>query len=216
MHNLILLPIKVNDTLLYFHRPFQWDSTAEAGFKVSNENRPWIQVHPDYINNNLALQKAAEKSHYKFYQQLVEFRKQNAFVHGSFNSHAFNDNVIGFKRSYGTDNYAILINFGEASQIINVNDLTTDFATESEVVLVSSTSTLTVGQMIQTATFELKAFDAIILKGINMEPEVTEPNLTTVPEEVSSIIPETTTDGSKALSGGIFLLIAMVLIQLMK
>ena len=161
----------------------------------------------------MALQLAAESSHYKFYQKLVQFRQQDAFVHGSFRAHAFNDNVLGFQRTYGAENFVILINFGVSSQTVNLNDMIVNFGTESEVLLVAPISTLTVGQKIPTASFVLNGYDAVILKDPNFVPEVTEPPPQTSSNETpTSIVPETTTNGSSALISETFLLIASIIL----
>ena len=160
---------------------------------------------------------AATKSHYKFYQQLIQFRQQDAFVHGSFQAHAFSNNVLGFKRTYGTENFAVLINFGATAQTVNINNMMIDFGTETEVVFIASISTLTVGQKLPTASFVLNGYDAVILKDPIVVPQVTEPPPQTSSNDTpTSIVPETTTNGSTILSSGIFLLIAMAIMQLMK
>ena len=88
---------------------------------------------------------AATKSHYKFYQQLIKFRQQDAFVHGDFQSRALNSRVIGFKRSYGDEKFAILINFGGETETVDVNELYVNFDEECEVILAASTSKMDIG-----------------------------------------------------------------------
>lgn len=87
----------------------------------------------------------AAKSHYKFYKQLIEFRKKDAFVHGEFISRALNDRVLGFQRFYNDEKFAILINFGGQTETIDVNELYVDFHEECEVVLAASTSKMEIG-----------------------------------------------------------------------
>jgi len=125
--------------------PFQWDATAYAGFTEATSDAPWIQVHPDYATNNLALQVAAEKSFYKYYVQLSQLRNEEIFASGAFESRAFNDEVFGYRR-YLVDGstYVILMNFGTEDQTVNVNELNVNFPLV-QVVLAGSRSSYNEG-----------------------------------------------------------------------
>lgn len=125
--------------------PFQWDGTAYAGFKEAMGSEPWIQVNPNYPTLNLALQKAAPKSFYKFYQQLAELRKNEVFVNGMYESRAFSQEVFGYKRTLDDTSYVVLINFADTTTSIDVNDLNVGFPQQSEVVLAGSQSSYNVG-----------------------------------------------------------------------
>lgn len=126
--------------------PFQWDSSAYAGFKEANGAEPWIQVHPNYPTLNLALQQTAPKSYYKFYQQLAALRKLDTFVYGKLSTMALNDDVFGLVRSLeGDETYVILINFSDKESTIDVNQLGVNFKDESEIVLAGSNSQYNAG-----------------------------------------------------------------------
>ena len=125
--------------------PFQWDGTAYAGFKEAVGAQPWIQVHPNYQTLNLALQQAAPKSFYKFYQQLAELRTSDVFVNGIFESQAFNLNVFGYKRTLGDTSIVVLINFADTTNTVDINELNVRFPTRSEIVLAGSRSSYEVG-----------------------------------------------------------------------
>ena len=120
--------------------PFQWDGTDYAGFKEATGEKPWIQVHPDYKTNNLALQKAAPKSFYKFYKQLSDLRKNTVLMSGDFKSMALNKDVFAYTRSFAEVTLVVLINFGEVDYPLNINDLEVNFPAETEVVLAGSMS----------------------------------------------------------------------------
>lgn len=75
--------------------PFQWDDTQWAGF---SQARPWLPVNSNYKELNLALQKKAARSTFKFYKQLMELRKENTFVHGSFRSKVLANKVFAYVR----------------------------------------------------------------------------------------------------------------------
>lgn len=115
--------------------PFQWDATANAGFSATT-GKTWLPVNPNYETLNLALQKAAPKSFFKFYQKLAELRKHEAFVNGDFRTYAFDENVFAFRRSFGNDVFYGLINFGNASETVDLMQFG-DFAPENSVVEVA-------------------------------------------------------------------------------
>lgn len=125
--------------------PFQWDDTDFAGFKALTGEQPWIQVNPNYKELNLAEQKTANKSFYKFYQKLAEVRKDEVFVNGSFSSLSFNDDVFAYKRTVESKSYVVLINFSNKNHTINVNDLEVSFPGQSEVVIAGSRSSYEAG-----------------------------------------------------------------------
>lgn len=125
--------------------PFQWDSSAYAGFKEAAGAEPWIKVNPNYVTLNLAAQQAAAKSYYKFYKQLAQFRNDEVFVNGIFESHAFNDEVFAFRRTLGSKSFVILINFGGNQHTLNVNALNVNFPAQSSVVVAGSRSSYDAG-----------------------------------------------------------------------
>lgn len=125
--------------------PFQWDGTAYAGFKDAAGATPWIQVHPNYPTLNLALQKAAPKSFYKFYQQLAQFRTDEVFAKGVFHSRAFNEDVFAYRRTFEGKSFVIFINFADNEHTFDVNDLDVGFPMLSEVVLAGSQSSYDAG-----------------------------------------------------------------------
>lgn len=77
--------------------PFQWDDSKWAGFSAGDK-RPWLPVHSNYKEINLALQKNAARSTFKLYKQLMELRKEDTFRHGAFESTVLNDKVFAYVR----------------------------------------------------------------------------------------------------------------------
>jgi alpha-glucosidase len=55
-------------------------------------------VNPNYKELNLEAQKAAQKSHYKVYQQLTELRKTPTIQQGDCQVAALSSNVLAFTR----------------------------------------------------------------------------------------------------------------------
>lgn len=125
--------------------PFQWDATAYAGFKEAIGDEPWLQIHPNYPTLNLAIQKVAPKSFYKFYQQLAQFRNNEVLVRGEFASHAFNEEVFAYRRTFAGTSFVILINFAGNEHNLNINELNVAFPAQSEVALAGSLSSYEAG-----------------------------------------------------------------------
>lgn len=123
--------------------PYQWDSSAFAGFSSA---KPWLPVNPNYPTLNLAQQKEAPKSFYKFYQKLALLRRNETFVSGDFQSTAIDENVLGYARSLsGEPTYAVLINFSDKEITVDVNRVGVNFKDESEVVVAGSKSSYEAG-----------------------------------------------------------------------
>ena len=57
--------------------PMQWDTSDYAGF---SDVKPWIQVHPKYMDMNAKQQVHDEHSIYHYYRRLLHFRKQSDIV----------------------------------------------------------------------------------------------------------------------------------------
>ena len=126
--------------------PFQWDSTDYAGFKDAAGKKPWVQVHPDYKTNNLALQKDAPKSFYKFYKQLSALRKNETLMYGDFKSRVVNEHVFTYTRTLEDEGqFLVLINFSGTEVEIDINTLGVNFNDNSEVVLAGSMSSYEAG-----------------------------------------------------------------------
>lgn len=67
--------------------PFQWDDSPYAGFTAPDASRePWMKVHDNYREINVARQRGDPDSVLSFYKRVLKLRKQHAdiFVHGSF------------------------------------------------------------------------------------------------------------------------------------
>ena len=141
--------------------PFQWDATKNAGF--STANKTWLPVNDNYQNLNLAAQRADEDSFFKYYQRLSTLRTDKVFQNGDFASHAFNDKVFAFKRTYNDETHVVLINFGSDPHTIKVNDMGVNFPEKSKVVVAGSRSCNNAGDILDTNAVTLKPFNAIVL-----------------------------------------------------
>jgi len=186
--------------------PFQWDGTKNAGF--STADKTWLPVNDNYKSLNLAAQREDEDSFFKFYQRLSTLRTDKIFQNGDFKSHAFNENVFAFKRTYQNQTYVVLINFGSSPYTVKVNDIGVNFPAKSEVVVGGSRSCNNAGDILDTNAVTLKAFNAIVIKPKPNEPEVTTAPPTTA--QPTTPVPATTPGSASAAVSSLILLIAGV------
>lgn len=65
--------------------PFQWDSSANAGFAAEGA-RPWMRVHDNYREINVEKQRGDPDSVLEFYKRALRMRKmhRDVFIHGAF------------------------------------------------------------------------------------------------------------------------------------
>lgn len=103
--------------------PFQWDDSPNAGF--CETCKPWLPINTNYEELNLEKQRQAEKSFFKFYQQLSTLRTTDDFKFGHFISKAFDNDVFAFKRSFDGHSHLVFINFGNSNHTIDVNEMNT-------------------------------------------------------------------------------------------
>jgi alpha-glucosidase len=142
--------------------PFQWDTSAYAGFSTA---KPWLPINQNYLQLNLASQQAAERSHYKFYKQLVALRNEHTFHAGGFRSHAFGDNVFAHARELADhETFVVLINFSGQAQTVNVTSFVSDLNSEVSVALAGSKSNRVAGDRVTTDSVVLNPYDIIIVR----------------------------------------------------
>lgn len=102
----------------------QWDGTTNAGF--SSAVKTWLPVHPNYVDINLEKQQKAPKSHFKFYQKLMELRKLKTFLYGDLKIVALNQNVVAYVRDLlDHESYVVLINLGSQTEHVSLKPFAT-------------------------------------------------------------------------------------------
>jgi alpha-glucosidase len=83
-------------------------------------------MNPNYVDINLKAQKSATKSHFKFYQRLMELRKQETFQYGDIKIQALNQNVFAFVRDLlDKDSYVVVINLGANNEDVSLKSFST-------------------------------------------------------------------------------------------
>lgn len=148
--------------------PFQWDDTKWAGFS-NTTGRTWLPVHENYKTLNLKAQKEAKRSTFKLYKSLIELRNKNHVLQiGGYESKAVSEDVFGFIRTLRDHHtVAVFVNLGEATTV-SLEDLfdEDEFSneTKAKVLIVTSDSTLEVGNNVDVRKITLGAYDAVVLE----------------------------------------------------
>ncbi len=92
--------------------PMQWDATANAGFSTG---RPWIRVHPDYKEVNVAKLSGDDNSLLNTYKHLIALRNSEPVLqYGRYTQLEFADGRITFTREFEAEIITVVINFGES------------------------------------------------------------------------------------------------------
>ncbi len=97
--------------------PMQWDATQYAGF---SQVSPWLPVHPNYRERNVATQRSEPGSLFNFYRKLLALRRQfPALVDGAFLPLASQpDGVMVYLRQSLDQVALVALNFTRRSRTI--------------------------------------------------------------------------------------------------
>ncbi|GIN88130.1 alpha-glucosidase [Heyndrickxia sporothermodurans] len=92
--------------------PMQWDDSMNGGF---TSGKPWIKVNPNYKNINAEQQLKDHASIYRYYQKLIQLRKQNEIiVYGKYDlllpEHS---EIYAYTRTLGREKLFVLLNFSK-------------------------------------------------------------------------------------------------------
>jgi oligo-1,6-glucosidase len=90
--------------------PFQWDSTANAGFTSGN---PWISINPNYKTINAAAEENDPNSILNYFRKMLRVRKDNpVLIYGRYELlDKDNPLVYAFSRTLGDKKMLVLLNF---------------------------------------------------------------------------------------------------------
>ncbi len=97
--------------------PMQWDASEHAGFSTV---KPWLPVHPDYLERNVSAQQKDDRSLLAFYKKLMNLRKRHAaLMQGDFSlaPHCPANTLIYFRSAAG-ERLMIALNFDGRSKKI--------------------------------------------------------------------------------------------------
>ncbi|MFB1051009.1 alpha-glucosidase [Paraliobacillus sp. JSM ZJ581] len=89
--------------------PMQWDCSARAGFTTAI---PWIEVNPNYKKINVEVDRNAERSIYRYYQRLIQLRKNNRIiVKGEYQLLETSNDIYAYTRNLDEETWYVLCNF---------------------------------------------------------------------------------------------------------
>lgn len=103
--------------------PFQWNSTANAGFTTGT---PWIKVNPNYKNINAAAQEKDANSTLNYSRRVVKLRKDNpVLVYGKYTLlDAQTPDTYAYTRELNGKKLLVLLNFtGKTASVQTGMDL---------------------------------------------------------------------------------------------
>ncbi len=108
----------------------QWNDTAYAGFSTA---KPWLPVHPNYIQRNVSAQQADPDSLFNFTKKLLALRKEiPALRRGDFIPLETPHGMLAYLRRTEEQSVLVAMNFGKRKAKIILPDgnwrirLTTD------------------------------------------------------------------------------------------
>lgn len=98
--------------------PFQWDSSANAGFTTGT---PWIKVNPDYKKINAATEEKEPHSVLNYFRSIVKLRKENpVLVYGKYTLlDKDNPQVYAYVRELEGTRILVLLNFKAKPASVN-------------------------------------------------------------------------------------------------
>ena len=97
--------------------PMQWSDAPNAGF---TDGQPWIPVNPNYPTINVEADRAAEKSVFRYFQELIRLRHASSVVAlGDFHLlHPEHPSLFAFRRVRGDQQLLVLGNVSGQEQVL--------------------------------------------------------------------------------------------------
>ena len=117
-------------------RPMEWDTSPNAGFTTG---KPWLDVYPNYIKRNVAIQAANPDSVLNCYKNLLIMRRNSqALLKGSLELNDEDPAILSYWRKTKTDCLLMILNFDSQTHIYTLpsilNKFTSiEFSTHSDI-----------------------------------------------------------------------------------
>ena len=103
--------------------PFQWDTTANAGFTTG---KPWIKINTNFTTVNVAAEEKDPNSILNYFRKMVKLRKENpVLIYGKYTLlDKDNPDVYAYTREWEGKKILVLLNFkGKVSSVNTGIDL---------------------------------------------------------------------------------------------
>ena len=98
--------------------PMQWNAEPGAGF---TRGEPWLPLHPDAAQRNVAAQREDASSLLQLYRALIALRAAHpALSRGEQRTLPAPDEVFAFERTHGGERFVVALNFGDAPVIASL------------------------------------------------------------------------------------------------
>ncbi|MGB5636855.1 MAG: alpha-glucosidase [Waterburya sp.] len=139
--------------------PMQWDDSINAGFSFGKDVEPWLPVHKNYQEVNVAKELKDPDSILNFYRQLIKVRKNNeALLIGKWRTLIYYPyEHLAYVRETKAERILILINFSYEKELVIDEHISLD----NWQVLVSNTREI--GKIIDLPK-SLEAFEVSVLR----------------------------------------------------
>src|SRR5206468_10282639 len=92
--------------------PFQWDSSAHAGFTTGT---PWLKVNPNYKEYNVEVQEKDPNSILNYFRKMTKVRKANpVLLYGHYHLlDKEHKEVYAYTRTLADEKFLVLLNFSK-------------------------------------------------------------------------------------------------------
>lgn len=142
--------------------PMQWSSDKNAGF--SNAEKTWLPVNPNYMEVNVANQKAAEESHLKVYKALSSLRATDSRVNSGQVDMISTGPVFAFNRHNEEPGVIIAaVNTEEDHVIVDISHLATGSGTVLLRSINSDNSATVPGSQVTLNSLILGPYEGVVI-----------------------------------------------------
>jgi alpha-glucosidase len=99
--------------------PMQWSAAPQAGFSSA---RPWLKVHPNYLQRNVAAQQSDPDSLLNFTKKILALRRQySALTRGDYRNFFRSDKgVAAYERALAGQRIIVYLNFTKSTQVVTL------------------------------------------------------------------------------------------------
>lgn len=103
--------------------PMQWNNQKNAGFTTGT---PWLDLNPDYKNNNVEAQLDDPNSLLNLYKKLIKLKKESpALSFGKYGElDKNNSKILSYSRKSETETFIVILNFTNEKERYKLKNLT--------------------------------------------------------------------------------------------